>query len=361
MTVRSRTAWDDYFPGTNPTTPLIPKEYGGRQTVSNSYVYILNCLFNKCTSTSDGGALYCTVTYLLVESSSFISCKTSGYYGALYFSNTNNGECVLHKVCGNDCCSTGSSPHYNFADLYVKDTASNKNYVNYTSIVRCVTESSNSWCTFYLRNGKICCPSVNMSMNKCAYYSAISCNAYADSSSFTCSLTYSSFVNNYGSGYRCVYFNKGGSKHEMICCNVLRNTQGSNSNGVIESYGTLVIKDSCILENTANYIYYVYSSYSITLSNCTVDKTKCNQNLIIQNTVTKSFILGLDHMSTLNCQAEYDSAGTLTAIPSYTQTKKIFCNTYFHCQARISDFFSLAWVLIVTFIHPNPQLSKEFN
>jgi hypothetical protein len=150
MNMHSRTAWNDYFPGTSPTTPLSPKEYTSRETVSDTYVYVSNCLFNGCSSSSDGGALYCSsVTYLLVESSSFFSCKTSAYNGAIYFTNTNSGECVLYKVCGNNCCST--STYYQFADIRVKNTALSKNYINYTSIARFVNENSNSYCTMFLR------------------------------------------------------------------------------------------------------------------------------------------------------------------------------------------------------------------
>jgi hypothetical protein len=107
-----------------------------------------------------------------------------------------------------------------------------------------------------------------------------------------------------------------GAKCEIKNCNILRNTQGIlGTEGTIYSYGNLTIEDSCILENNANYIFRVSStSYTSTLSNCTVDSTSGNENVITQNTVTKSFILALNHMSNLICQAEYDSAGTLTPI-----------------------------------------------
>jgi hypothetical protein len=142
-------------------------------------------------------------------------------------------------------------------------------------------------------------------------------------------------------------------------CNILRNTQASTSCGIIHSDGNVMIEDSCILENSATHIFYQgYSSFTITLSNCTVDKTTNNRNLITRNTVTKSFILGLHHMSTQNCQSEYDSIGTLSAIPYVSRpTKKVFCYCFTDkinpCQARISDSFSLNWIFIVTFIHPN--------
>ena len=138
--------------------------------------------------------------------------------------------------------------------------------------------------------------------------------------------------------------------------------KSSSSEGIICSNGILNIEDSCILENKATNIFYTFNSYTITLSNCTVDKTTNNGYLTIKNTVTKSFILGLNHISTRNCFAEYDSAGTLTAIPFVSQTtKKLFCYTYNPYQGSNNFLFSLHWVFLFTFIHPNPSGYCYYN
>jgi hypothetical protein len=342
----TRTAWSGYFPGTNPTTTLSPKEYNSTQTLSDTNVYVSNCLFNGCSSSSNGGALYCSssVTYLLVESSSFFSCKTSsGNGGAIYFSNTNSGECVFHKICGNDC-SGGS--HSQFVRIYVKNAASSKNYVNYSSIVRCVTENSGISYTLCLDNGKICCPSVNISMNKCGYYSGISCAPFTDSRSVTCSFSYTSFTDNIAIGHICIHFNSNNAKFEIKCCNILRNAQDSLSScGTIRFWGNTVIEDSCILENTATYTFNpASSSYTVTLLNCTIDKITTNTgSLTIIKTVTKSFIHALNHISTRNCHAEYDSAGTLTPITQPSSSKKIVCYCTFNIpfyHSRLRDIIS---------------------
>jgi predicted outer membrane repeat protein len=121
----SKTAWNDYFSGTTATTTLNSQEYTSRPAPSGSNIYVTNCLFRSITSTSDGGALYCSssFTYLLVELTSFFSCKTSGIAGAIYFSNTNCGQCVLHKVCGYDCCTTNSNS-YQFVYISVMNDIS---------------------------------------------------------------------------------------------------------------------------------------------------------------------------------------------------------------------------------------------
>jgi predicted outer membrane repeat protein len=359
-----KTAWNDYFPGTSPTY-LPSQTYTFRQTPSNTYLYVLNCLFSSITSTGYGGALYCTsVTYLLVESTSFFSCKTSGgRAGAIYFSNS-SGQCVLHEVCGYDCCTTDST-NSNFVYTSVNNDILSKNYINYSSISRCVNENSQQ--SLFFNYGKIFCLSINLSNNKCKgefvlYY------PISYSNTITCSFSYSSFADNTASQNTCLILWTTGAEYEIKSCNILRNTQGNlNYRGTISTIGNLKIVDSCILENIATYIFYQESSsYRITLSNCTVDKTSNNGRLTTQNTVTKSFILALNHMSTRNCQSEYDVAGTLTPIiqthsPSSSK-KQIYCCTcqIYRLQLRDEDIVSLISILIFNFIHLDASIDSFY-
>jgi hypothetical protein len=354
--VQSRTAWNDFFTG-NPTL-LQFEEYGTSKTLSDTSVHVSNCLFRSTSSTVDGGALYCSnsVTYLLVESSSFISCKTSSDEGgAIYFRNS-DGECVLHKVCGYDCCSTNTGYSYGqFVYTYVSNTASSKNYVNYSSIVRCVNEISGSYTIMPLGRGNVFCPSINSSMNKCGYYSGIHCYPLNDLNYVTCSISYSSFADNFANKCNCVLLNSP-ANFEIKSCNILRNTQAElDSYGTIRAAGNVNITDSCILENNANRNFHQTSSYTITLSNSTVDSFSSNGYLTTRNTVTKSFILALKHISTLNCRSEYDAAGTLSPIiqtpsPSRKQKHCCTCGNLFH-QSRLRDFFSLQSVFLFNFVH----------
>ena len=351
--LHSRTAWNDHFPPTTFNSVL----YTSRQTPSGTNIYVSNCLFRSISSTSGhGGALYCSdsATSFLVESSSFFSCRTSsGYGGAIYFVN---GQSVLYKVCGYDCYTTNSSPYHQFAYIQVSDAASNKNDVNYSSIVRCVTGTSSSWHLICLCYGKICSPSVNISLNKCSGQ-LIYFLPTVDSSSVTCSFSYSSFADNNAINYCCLYLSMTGSNYEIKSCNILRNTQGTlGTQGTIATWGNLMIEDSCILENKATNIFFQgNTNYRTTISNCTVDKTTNNGYLTTRNIVTKSFIHALNHMSTRNCHSEYDSAGNLTPniqTPSSSK-KQIHCYTgeRFLCQCPQGNFFSSAFVLIFNFIH----------
>jgi hypothetical protein len=357
--LHSKTAWNDYFTGTY-SKFYNSQTLTSRQNPSDSSVYILNCLFSSISSPSEGGALYITsATYFLVESTSFFSCKTSTQNGGAIFFQNSNSKCVLYWVCGYDCCSTytGRYSYYHFANIRVSNTASSKNYINYSSITHSVSVNLDSWHIMGLYYGKILCHSVNFSLNKCTgnqFY----CYPSADSSYVTCSFTYSSFTDNTAIRCTCIVFNTGNANYEIKSCNILRNPQNElGTSGTIYANGNLMIEDSCILANTATYIFYQYSStYTITLSNCTVDSTSNNQNLNIQNTVAKSFILALNHMSTQNCHSGYDSIGTLIPIiQTPTSSKKqIHCYTYVKClnQSLLIDFFSLTCILIFNFIHP---------
>jgi hypothetical protein len=363
LLLRVKTAWNDHFPGTSPTNTYDSRTYTSRYTPSGTNVHVSNCLFRSMTSSSDGGALSCTsATYFLVESSSFFSCKTTnGYGGAVYFKNENSGQSVLHGICCYDC-NTNSGNLVAF--MYVKSSDSSKNYLNYSSVSRCVKDDSNSWHLFLLCNGKCFCPSVNISINKIYRRSAIICQPSRSTNSVTCSFTYSTFADNHANGHNCIAFWSGSAKHEIKSCNILRNTQGNlGDEGTITTLGKLMIEDSCILENKANYYFYASSSYTITLSNCTVDRTSNYGSLAIQNTVTKSFIHALNHMSTQNCHSEYDSAGTLIPIiqtPSSSK-KPIPCYThmiYFN-QPRLTDTFEPIFIFIFNFIHSYDRVSEN--
>jgi hypothetical protein len=345
-----KSAWNDYFTAT-PVTTFGPGEYNSRQYPTASNVHVLNCLFNTFTSESYGGALYCANKFLLVELSSFFSCKTSGRDGgAICYDNSNGGQCVLNGICGKNC---SSSTYGQFSRMYVDGYPSYKNYVNYSSISRCVNENSDSYKTLRLNGGNVCCISTNISMNKCYYRSGIYCCPYTDTNSITSSVLYSTFADNNAIGDTCIKFNNGG-KFEIKCCNIIRNTQGNlGEGGTINVPGNLMIEDSCIFENIANYIFYATSYYSskITLSNCTVDKTTNTGSFNIQKTATKYFILALNHMSTQNCHARYDAVGYLTPI---IRNQKCYCtNQKFFLQIRNEDVISLISIMIFNFIHLN--------
>ena len=140
-------AWTDFYDGT--VSPNCEKtEIKFRVELSSSNAYICDCLFTNITSTSSGGAFYSiSTTKLLIETTTFASCKTSAQNGgAVYFVNTNYGQSAINRVCAFDCCSTYSSGSSNGQFLYVsvKDALEYKNSVNYSSVGNCVNLNSDS-------------------------------------------------------------------------------------------------------------------------------------------------------------------------------------------------------------------------
>jgi hypothetical protein len=328
LVLNIKTAWNDYFTTTNPNN-LNSQMYTSRQTPSDTSVYVSNCLFRSIMASGNGGALSCTsVTNFLAESSSFFSCTTSSQRGgAIYFDN-GGGQCVLHEVCGYDCFIYSCEQHRFKQELYY---AAN------------------------LYNGNICCSSANISLNKCHRRSAIGCWPSFDSNSVTCSFTYSSFADNIAADYNGILLYTVGANFEMKSCNILRNTQGSlDTDGTIYISGNLKIDDSCIIDNTATNIFYQTSFYTITLSKCSVDRASCYKDVVTQSTVTKSFILALNHMSTQNCHSGYDAIGILTPIIQSPSSSKKQINCYTHMnffdQPRLT--FVSTFIFVFNFINP---------
>jgi hypothetical protein len=255
-----------------------PKEYTGPEytqtlTLNENYVCVRDSVFQYCLSSSNGGAIYCsnTVYKLLVERTSFISCKTSSSGGGICFYNTASGECILSKICGFNCSSTGSGQ---CANIYTKNDATFKNHVNDSSFSHTSKVSSSPHHVLYLNYGNILCPSVNITNNECYGHTAIWCSQSVSSSSDTICISYSSIVNNTANGgWGCLNLNKPGSSQLIDTCNILNNKQTVSSTYDFMFYtnANLLIKDSCVLGNNEGKLVFHAPSGSVTLSNCTID------------------------------------------------------------------------------------------
>jgi hypothetical protein len=356
---RSNFAWNDYFDGA-PSSTYQQTRYTSCQSPTSSNLYVFRCLFIGCSSSNAGGALSITntaVSNMLIESTSFFTCTSSSRYGgAIHIDNSNSGQSVLYSVCAYNCYCTNSDSYGQFTWIGVKNDALSKNYINYSSIVRCVGAGSSPTNTLCQTRGKMCFPSVNISMNRCYQRSGILCHPYKNASAITCYISFTTVADNYASDYNCIWSEYPNTKTEIKYCNIIRNSQGSLSSiGTIYIGGSLDIANSCILANSANYIFYGASTATFTISSCTVDQTTNNGYLTIQNTVTKSFLLALNHFSTQNCYARYDSAGGLTASQVIEcPTKEVIYIKVKMSIIRIRDFSLLNYVFLVAFIHPNP-------
>jgi hypothetical protein len=350
---------DVYGTGLNPTN-YIRNEYAGtRLTPNANNVYVYDCFFHDISYSSSGGAINCgsSVYKLLIEQSSFISCKTSsGNGGGVYFQNTANAESVLSKICAFGC-SCGNSG--TFAYIYLGSNVNYKNHVNDSTITRSLKEGKSQWDTIYFYTDTILVPSDNFTNNELYCSSAFCCHSSRSTTSETCWITYCSVVNNTANGgYICIRLYSSSSTHRLDTCNIISNKQTTTTQGTIYAYTNILFKDSCILGNDEGktFFYFYSSSYKITVSNCTIDNTRYTGggSVILTQTIKRSFIHALSHIVTRSCDSYFDSYGTLTAkpiVPSRSSRFYMSCNNQ---KPMIDPTRSMEFIFLLTMLPSNP-------
>jgi hypothetical protein len=348
---------DVYGTGLNPTN-YIRNEYSGTQLTPNTNnVYVYDCFFHDFSSSSNGASINCgsSVYKLLIEHSSFISCRiSSGSGGGVYFDCSGNYECVMSKICAFGC-SCGSYGQFAFISLY--NSANYKNHFNDSTITHSLKDGKSQQDSIFLRSDTILFPSNNFTNNECYYTSAFCCASYRSSTSETCIISYCSVVNNTANGgYNCIRLYFSSSTHLIDTCNIINNKQTTTTYGTIYAYANILIKDSCILGNDeGKTLFYVdYSSCKITVSNCTVDNNRYSGSVIFTKTAEHSFIHALSHIVTRICDSYFDSYGTLTMkpnIPSRSSRCLMSCN---YKRPMIDGLMIIQLLFILILFPSNP-------
>jgi hypothetical protein len=348
---------DVYGTGLNPTN-YTRNEYSGTQLTPNTNnVYVYDCFFHDFSSSSNGASIYCgsSVYKLLIEQSSFFSCKTSsGSGGGVYFSCSGDYECVMSKICAFGCSCSGDGQ---FAFISLSNSASHKNHFNDSTITHSLKNGKSQWDSIYLLSDTILFPSNNITNNECYICSAFCCDSRRSTASETCWITYCSVVNNTANGgYYCIrLYNSGSSStHRIDTCNIINNKQTTTTQGTIYAYTNILFKDSCILGNDEGktFFYFSSSSHKITVSNCTIDNTRYSGggSAIFTKSIERSFIQALSHIVTRICDSNFDSYGTLTAkpiVPSRSSRCLLSCN-YKH--PMFYPFKSMEFILLLTIL-----------
>jgi hypothetical protein len=342
-------SWNDFYSGSG-------TEYSqqtGRLTSFSGTAYIKNSLFNRLSSTSSGGAIYYYGTsslLMLIESSGFINCQTtSNICGAIYFATT--GQFVMFKVCGYGCKSTSNG--YQFGYFHVTNSINCRNEFN-DSVICCSNQPSYSIVTRQLY-GKVVVKQMNFSSNLC-YSDAMRSEPSSNGNYVASSISYSSIANNTVSSGFCIALYHSYLK-EVYSCNIISNTDKSTNNPLIYVSGSLNLRDSCILNNSATYVIQNAGGYSVTLTNCTIESTSiCSGSTTIVSTPKTSFINGLKYIEIALCYATYDSVGFLTVVPNMTENyphgiplDKIEIILEIYCDRHMSNFVNRYFNLI--FMH----------
>jgi hypothetical protein len=335
--------WSDFYSG-QPT-----QTYGSRTSqlriTSSGNVYVSNALFNKITTSGDGGAIYCSSTILfLSESCSFINITASGQGGAIYLSIT--GESILSKVCGYGCSTTSVDCHFDY--IGVTNDATKRNFLSFVSVCHLIHTGSVG-INVNSKRGNIKYSSLNSSQNECGRFPGFSCEQ--QSGDDCCIIEYCSVTNCTSKSYSCIRLFTSYTK-KVRFCNVLynRHLDISSSNGVIHSDGVVTIENSCFLGNLANYQATGVSGSII--SNCTIDfNSSVVSGMSITNTPKESFVVKISCFSTALCEAFFDSYGLLTVTPdSQSKTNNKIMITY-KCNHYLWDanlFVNL--IILISFL-----------
>jgi len=296
-----------------------PINYAGQNitqtlNISQQNVYIYNCYFHHCLSSTDGGAIYCSgnVYRMLIERSSFLNCMTAGDQGGAIYSGC--GNFVLSRICSFNCVSTLSGGSYGqFAYL----SASVRFHINESSITHVLLENTRRREALCIEYRNILLRSDNLTNINCYEKTVIFCG-----SAFT--ISYSSIVNNSATGgYGCIYTEESGPSL-IDTCNILNNKLNSPSTsyylGAISTDGNLLIKDSCIIGNyEGKIVFHAKYSHSITISNCTIDDDiftgrRYSGTVTVSKTIKKSFTNSLSHFLTRGCDVTPKTPARTTGI-----------------------------------------------
>ena len=225
--------WEDFYTdgsSANENFEIKTNDYNDLSAYENAYVH--DCTFKNISGSGNGGVIsYSKNSKLLVEHSSFNTCSTAIYGGAIYFSD--EGQCVLSSVCGVKC-NTGDG--VNYGQFCYVDVANNEKYKNYiidSSVT--LTKQTNSFETIRHENGDFSCKGVNVSNNEVNQVSGIM--IYNPSTSF---ISFSSFRNNRAKGstysYICIDFVS--NSHQMNQTNIIENNQDTSDCGILYAVNT---------------------------------------------------------------------------------------------------------------------------
>ena len=127
-----------------------------------------------------------------------------------------------------------------------------RNEVHECSITQCGQGTGNHQ-TLHLSRGSILITSVNLTNNEVNYYSAAVCgpNEPNDGTYQTCNITFCHIESNYAgdSICLCLSYASGSPKHLIESTNIINNTQGTSTYGIIRAYSSHVTIRHCVIKD----------------------------------------------------------------------------------------------------------------
>ena len=293
-------AWNEFYEARSSYSLSKRRIKKFRTDLEDGDFYVTKCIFIECQAIdANGGAISVSssleTTKLLVEKCLFRRCRAT-FCGAAISFNT-KGNCII----SGSCCFNCSSEYAPFSNILCSEKDQNKNSILDSSVSCCLGESEYIVSQCF---GSVLCSYLNCSFNTCKC-DTIWCNTVSDSTVGI--VSFSSFIKNIATQNGIVSFD---SLSTLSSCNIISNEQKEvELKGIICSKGTLEVKDSYILENIADNIFYGDSeSSSITVNNCVFNEdvdSKRNDYVIITNSSSSSFETNFIHFSIKECRGYF--------------------------------------------------------
>ena len=132
---------------------------------------------------------------------------------------------------------------------------------------------------------------INLSYNNCSYSAAFYCSS--SSSNPDNEFSYSSIISNTAAQCRIIFYGDGAKGIISSFNNIDNEQKDQNTHEIIYAKGSIEVKNSCLLGNTAKYLFYENSnSRTFVVTNCTIDvdaNSKKNSYVTIASTASSSF------------------------------------------------------------------------
>lgn len=257
------TEWKDFYTTTSPTTKTYDTNDLKSPLAFSSNTYIKNSLFVNCIYSGNGGCVSFSNLgiYVLIELTSF------------YLYHAYSGGCVYAKYChcaiNCVCCLKCYATSYGQSICTDLNTTPNnrENYLIQSSVCSDASHSGNYY-PLSLCYGYQNCSLVNLSNYYTSFYSGILFNYGSSNPS---NVSYCSIKSNHAEQNTCLGFDASGVSYNVERCNIIKNTQGINSEGIIKSYKPIKIIECCFIENTGP-MFYCDGKWggTMTLINCTL-------------------------------------------------------------------------------------------
>ena len=299
-------------------------------TATNELLYITGCLFEGCSGGQNGGAVYYSdIGKGLIEVSTFNQCHSLKSGGVIYCEGY---DFVIKKCCGTKCYSVNQ---YAGQFVYTRDQYPTKTCINRvldSSIAHSMIDFDNpsETSTLTLQHGTIKMSIVNISNNACDSSSAL----YTYQGSTTpCAIEFTSFNGNRAKDTIINLYTAENTAFTITYTNILQNIE-SEFSGLITTAGSATFSNTCVMNNSAFYIFATEKNGYFSFFNCSFDYDP-NKNIgstkVIESALN-SFINPIVFTKKENyCYATLDSTFNNNLKPTQSATQQ---NDNMNCKPK---------------------------